>query len=488
MTISNAVAAEIRRLFYAEHWKRGTIAAQLGVHFDVVARVLGTFGPKAGTPRPDARVLDPYMPFVDETLARHPRLVATRIYDMLVGRGYQGSLETLRRYVRTARPVPRNEVYLRVETLPGEQAQVDWAHVGSIAVPGGKRALWCFVFLLAYSRAIWAELVLDLGVESLRRSLVRASTYFGGSPRQWLFDNAKCVVVERAGDAIRFHPTVIDLAARLHVQPALCRPRRPTDKGKVERAIRYLKDRFFAARSFHSIAQGNAQLLEFFETVALERPHPRWPDRRVADVLEEERPRLLALPDPLPETDIVMPVAVDKTAFVRLDTNRYSVPSTYGRRSLTLVANDTVVRLLDGKTEVASHPRSWGRHQICELQQHRSALVEEKRRARDLKGRDRLRAEVPGIDVLLTRWADAGRNLGSMIGSTIVLLDAYGPAVLREVVADMITRGVHDRGAMAILCEQRRKRRSGPAPIIVELGQHVVERDVVPHDLGGYDE
>jgi transposase len=488
MTISNAVAAEIRRLFYAEHWKRGTIADQLGVHFDTVVRVLGTFGPKAGTPRPDARVLEPYIPVVDEILERYPRLVATRIHDMLVGRGYDGSLETLRRYVKTARPVPKNEVYLRVETLPGEQAQIDWAHVGSIAVPGGKRPLWVFVFLLAYSRAMWAELVLDLGVESLRRSLVRASEYFGGSPRQWLFDNAKCVVIERAGDVIRFHPTIVDLAARLHVQPALCAPRRPTDKGKVERAIRYLKERFFAARSFHSVAHGNAQLLQFFETTALERPHPRWPDRRVADVLDEERPRLLTLPDPLPETDLVMPIVADKAAFVRLDTNRYSVPSTYGRRALTLVASDRVVRLLDGTTEIAAHARAWGRHQVCELREHRTALVEEKRRARDLKGRDRLRAEVPEIETLLARWADAGRNLGSMISATLVLLDAYGPAVLRDAVADMIARGVHDRGAMAILCEQRRKRRSGPAPIIVELGQHVVERDVIPHDLGGYDE
>jgi hypothetical protein len=330
--------------------------------------------------------------------------------------------------------------------------------------------------------------VLDLGVESLRRSLVRASAYFGGSPRQWLFDNAKCVVVERSGDVIRFHPTLVDLAARMHVQPALCAPRRPTDKGKVERSIRYLKDRFFAARSFHSVAHGNAQLLEFFETIALERPHPRWPERRVRDVLEDERPRLLALSDPLPETDIVMPIAVDKAAFVRLDTNRYSVPPVYARRSLTLAASDTGVRLLDGTVEVASHARSWGRHQVVERREHRAAVVEEKRRARDLKGRDRLRVEVPGIDVLLARWADAGRNLGSMVSSTIVLLDAYGAAVLRDVVADMIARGIHDRGAMAILCEQRRKRRSGPAPTIIELGQHVVERDVVPHDLGGYDE
>ena len=182
---------------------------------------------------------------------------------------------------------------------------------------------------------MWAELVVDLGIESLRRSLVRASVFFGGSPRQWLFDNAKTVVLERIGDAIRFHPALLDLAARLHVQPALCAPRRPTDKGKVERAIRYLKERFFAARSFHSVAHGNAQLADFFATVAHERPHPRWPERRVMDVFEEERPRLLSLPEPLPETDVVTAASVDKAAFVRLDTNRYSVPAAYARRALT---------------------------------------------------------------------------------------------------------------------------------------------------------
>ena len=210
MTVSKAVAAEIRRLYFAEHWKRGTIAAQLGVHFDVVVRVLGSFGPKGGSPRPDARVLEPYIPFVDETLSRYPRLVATRIQDMLVERGYEGSVRTLRRYVREARPAPRNEVFLRVETLPGEQAQVDWAHVGSLPVPGGHRALWAFVMVLAYSRAMWAELVVDLGVDSLCRSLVRAVAFFGGCTRQWLFDNAKAIVIERSGDAVRFHPTLLE--------------------------------------------------------------------------------------------------------------------------------------------------------------------------------------------------------------------------------------------------------------------------------------
>ena len=428
------------------------------------------------------------MHVVDDTLTRHPRLVATRLLDMLRERGYSGSITTLRRYVQHARPQPRNEVFLRVETLPGEQAQVDWAHVGTMSVPGGSRPLWAFVMVLAYSRAMWAELVIDLGIESLRRSLIRASSYFGGSPRQWLFDNAKTVVIERAGDAIRFHPALLDLAGRLHVKPALCAPRKPTDKGKVERSIRYLKDRFFAARAFHSVAHGNAQLVEFFTTIADQRPHPRWPDRSVADVFAEEHPRLLALPDAMPETDTVMPVSVDKTASIRLDTNRYSVPAIYARRTLSLVANDVTVRVLDGATEVAAHPRSWGRHQVLEQREHRASILEEKKQARDLKGRDRLRVEVPEIEPMLERWVDQGKNLGSMVAHTIVLLDGYGSSVLRSVVVDMLQRGLHDRGAMAILCEQRRRPRSGHPPLALQLGQHVVERDVVPHDLGGYDE
>jgi transposase len=488
MTVDLRVEAEIRRLYFAEHWKRGTIASELGVHFDTVARVLGSFGPKAGSPRPEARVLEPYIPFVDETLARHPRLVSTRILDMLVERGYTGSLRSLRRYVRGARPTPKSEVFLRVETLPGEQAQVDWAHVGALTVLGSKRPLWAFVIVLAYSRAMWAELVLDMGIESLRRSLVRASAFFGGSPRQWLFDNAKTIVVERSGDAVRFHPALLDLSARMHVQPALCGVRKPHEKGKVERAIRYLKERFFAARSFHSAAHGNAQLLEFFDKIAHQRPHPRWPERTVLDVFQEERPRLLSLPSPLPETDTVTPIGVDKSAFVKLDTNRYSVPGRYERGSLTLVADDVTVRLLDGAQEVACHPRCWGRHQTLELREHRAAILEDKRKARDLKGRDRLRVEVPEIEKLLERWVDAGRNIGSMVGFTINLLNAYGPTILREVAADMLSRGIHDRGAMAILCEQKRRGRAGPAPLAIQLGEHVVERDVIPHDLGGYDE
>jgi transposase len=488
MTTPLDVEAEIRRLYFAEHWRRGTIATQLGVHSDVVARVLGVLGGKPGVPRPSPQVLDDYIAFVDETLERYPRLVGTRIYDMICPRGYTGSLRTLRRYLRGARPRAKLEAVLRLETLPGEQAQVDWAHVGEIAVEGGRRALWVFVIVLSHSRATFAELVLTLDVYSLRRSLLRASTYFCGSPRQWLFDNPKTVVLERSRDATRFQPDLLELAAQMHVQPRLCAPRRPQEKGHVERTIRFLKERFFAARVIHSIEHGNAQLLEFILNIANQRPHPRTPDRKVVDVFHEEQTRLLPLPDPMPSGDFVGPVAVDRAGFIRLDTNRYSVPHTYAGKALTLVASDTELRLLDTHTEVAKHPRLWSRNAWRELPEHRAALIEEKRAARDLKGRDRLRIEVPESEPLFERWLHAGRNMGNMVARTLTLLDAYGVPTLRDAISEMIQRGTHDPGAMAILCEQRRRRLGDKPPALVTLGDHVRDRDVIPHDLGGYDE
>jgi len=275
MTIDRATEAEIRRLYFAEHWKKGTIAEQLGVHRDVVERVVGALGPapKGREARPN--VLDPYRGFVLETLERYPTLSATRLFDMLGERGYPGSLRTLRRFVLGHRPARRSQVYLRLETLPGEQAQIDWAHVGQLRVPGGVRPLYCFVLLLRYSRAMWAELVLEQTTASLLRSLVRAAEHFGGVTHEWLFDNPKSIVAAREGRAIRFQDALVELASQLHVALRACRVRTPTDKGGVERAIRYLKTRFFPARPITSLESGNEALGHFLETVAQQRPHPR---------------------------------------------------------------------------------------------------------------------------------------------------------------------------------------------------------------------
>ncbi len=487
MTIDIAKEHEIQRLHDVEKWKPGTIVAELGVHSDVVKRVLdrGACTALVAAPRPS--LVDPYEAFIDETLKSHPRLRATRLFDMIRMRGYEGGIAILRRHVAEVRPVPRGEVYLWAERLIAEQAQVDWAHVGSLAVTGGTRPLWVFVMVLAYSRAMWAELVFDLTVESLRRSLVRAAKFFDGVTRQWLFDNPKTVVLARHGDAVRYHPGLLELAGAFRVQPRLCRPRRPTDKGGVERANRFLHDRFFAARTITSIEDGNRQLLDFIRDIADLRPHPRFRDRTVAEVFADEKERLLALPSSLPETDLVAPASVDTTAFVRFGTNLYSTPPRYARGTVTLVASDREVRLLDGADIVARHERSWGKHQRVEDPEHRRALLEQKRAGRIPKTRDRLLSQVAGIDVLYTRWVDVGRNVGLMTARTGKLLDLYGAKVLAKAVADVLARGLHDPGALALCCEQARRAAGAPMPVALELGSHVPDCDVTPHDLGQYD-
>jgi len=491
MTVSVEVEAEITRLFHAEHWKVGTIAAQLGVHEDVVRRVLGLLKPRPPEPGASVRpplMVAPYTDFINETLARYPRLCSTRLQDMIKERGYKGSARTLRRFVTTVRPTPKVEAFVRLDPLIGEQAQVDWAHVGHVAVPGGgSRSLWLFVMVLSWSRAMWGEFCFDTTVHSLLRSLVRAASYFGGTARQWLFDNPKIVVLERHGDAARFHPLLLQLASAMHVQLRLCGPYRGNEKGRVERKIRFLRQRFLAGRDIYGIEQGNREMSAFIDQIAHKQPHPNFPEKTIADCLAEERQRLLPLPVPLPATDIVVPVAVDKTAFARFDTNLYSVPPDFVERTLTLVADDATVRILDGQSVVAEHRRTWGQRQKVESPEHRAEILRRKRGAAPSAGRDRIRAAAPGIDMLIGRWVEAGRNIGNMVAQTRRLLDLYGQDVFALAIAETIERGTHDPGEIGVLCEKYRRAAERPVPIDVPLGDNVPDRDVIPHDLGGYD-
>jgi hypothetical protein len=194
------------------------------------------------------------------------------------------------------------------------------------------------------------------------------------------------------------------------------------------------------------------------------------------------------LPTPLPPTDLVTPIGCDRQAFVRFDTNRYSVPTTLAERTLTLCADDVDVRVLDGPTCVARHPRSWGRRQILELSAHRAALVAERRAAADLKGRDRLRAAAPAFGALLERWALTGPSLGMQVTRAIKLLDLYGDEVFAVAVAELVARGLRDTGALAVACDRLRRERHRPVPIDVPLPAHADDRDVIPHDLETYDD
>ena len=136
--ISKDQIAAIRRLFYVEHWKVGTIASELGLHPETVKRALETERFNSRSTR--SVVTDPFAEFIQQTLKEHPRLRANRLMDMLRDRGYSGSIYQLRRVVGRLRPTSK-EAFLRLETFAGEQAQADWACFGKVTIGRARRRL-----------------------------------------------------------------------------------------------------------------------------------------------------------------------------------------------------------------------------------------------------------------------------------------------------------------------------------------------------------
>src|SRR5213594_1610718 len=332
--ISDEQVAHIRHLFHAEHWKVGTIAAELHLHPDTVRIALDTDRFRRH-PRLRDRLTDPYLGFLRQTLQQYPRLRATRLFQMIRPRGYTGSISQLRRVVAELRP-PRREAFLRLRTFPGEQAQADWARFREVPIGRARRCLSAFVLTLSYSRALWLEFFFDQSLENFLLAHVHAFQDWGGAPRTILYDNLKSAVLERRGDAIHFHPRLLELSAHYHFQARPCRPARGSEKGRVERAIRYIRESFFAARSFTTLADFNRQARTWRDEIAHRRPWAGDDRRTVADAFEEEKARLLPLPAHPFDTDLLRSVRSEKTIYVRFDLNDYSIPPTAVGRSLTL--------------------------------------------------------------------------------------------------------------------------------------------------------
>jgi transposase len=487
--ITPDVRARIRRLFFAEHWKTGTIATELGVHHDTVRRAIESdrFVQTGVQVRPSA--LDPYKTLIADTLEQHPRLRATRLHEMLKARGYAGSAVQVRRFVQQVRPRPRGEAFLRLATLPGEQAQVDWGNFGPIRIGSAKRSLSCFVMVLSWSRGVFARFALDQTQESFLRGHVASFAAFGGVPRGILYDNPKSVVLERVGDHIRFHPRVLEFAGHYHYAPRPCAPYRGNEKGKVERTIHYLRS-FFEARRFSSVDDLNAQLAAWIEETANTRKVPGDSSGRlVRDALEEERARLLPLPEHAFNCDAITAVASGKTPYVRFDRNDYSIPHDLVRKPLTLVASDRLIRILDGGTEAARHARCWDQGRVIEDEAHIAELARQKRKAHDLRGRDRLRAACKNADAFVEALAIRGEHIGGQVSRLLRLLDEYGAAELNVALGDALQRGAISAHSVAHVLDQRaRKRRVKPA-IGVVLPDDPRGRDlrVTPHSLADYD-
>ena len=230
MTVNKETEAEVLRLFHAEKWRPTTIAMQLQLHHSTVQRVLSSSGVPITNLKIRPSKVDSYIPFILATLEKYSKLTAARLYMMVKERGYDGAGSRFQAVIAQIRPRPAAEAYMRTATLPGEQAQCDWAHFGRVRFGNAERRLLAFVMVMSWSRHIFLRFYTGDAMPNFLGGHVDAFEFFGAVPREILYDNLRSAVLERYGSAIRFNPQLLDLAAYYRFQPKPTGVRSPQEK------------------------------------------------------------------------------------------------------------------------------------------------------------------------------------------------------------------------------------------------------------------
>lgn len=248
--------------------------------------------------------LDPFKPYLIRRIesAKPDWIPATSLLEEIQNQGYEGGITRLRQFLADYKPAPAPaEPDNRFETEPGKQMQVDW-----VVFRRGKDRLSAFVATMGYSRASFVEYVTDEKIETLLACHQHAFEYFGGVPKQVLYDNMKTVVIERDGYGDgnhRLNPLFLDFAKHWGFVPKLCQPYRARTKGKVERFNRYLRRTFHVTLASRLKMSGiqldkdtaNVEVRRWLRETANVRIHAttkEQPEKR----LKAEQPHLQAFP------------------------------------------------------------------------------------------------------------------------------------------------------------------------------------------------
>ena len=249
----NARALARQGYTYAE------IGRLLGRDWRTVKRYLETSAQPVYRRKRMPSKLDEFKPLIDQWLAATPGLLATRIHqDLVRDDGFEGSYNTVRRYIERSRPRPTPRQQERFETRPGHQAQVDWSHEEPIKTSSGlELPLYCFHMVLGHSRDSFCALTDSQDLVTFWACHRAAFTHFGGVPRELLYDRTKTVVRahvgrERSLGENVFHPEALASAHHYGFTLRLCKAYRPQTKGKVESDVPYVRERLLRAHAFGS--------------------------------------------------------------------------------------------------------------------------------------------------------------------------------------------------------------------------------------------
>lgn len=353
--------SQVKHLHEVERLTLRQIAKELRMCAKTVSRIIaGRQRPKR-LPKPT--LLAPYLRLIDEWYARRPSLKATQVYERLKDYGYAGKYSQVSAYTRSFRK-KRGAVYHELEFLPGQCAQVDWMEA---TFPFGKAH--GFVFILAWSRYLFVTFYPRSSMEFFLDGHIRAYTEIKGAARENWYDNLKSVVVTRRPELV-FNAQFVDYTRHMGISLHACNPGKGNEKGRVERAIRDIRN-FIEAHDFADIRDLNAKT-DRWRKERNDRVH-RMTQRTPASALTEEK--LLPLPAIPYRPYRIVQASIGKTAFVEFDANRYSVPTDYAGMGATICAYPEYLDILVHDRKIARHARSFGRCQKIEHPSHREKLL-----------------------------------------------------------------------------------------------------------------
>ncbi len=423
MTIDRRIVFDICQLA-DEGTSVRRISALTGVSRKTVRRYLeNPFPPKPSFERKSKLV--PFGEDIARFLETDPKASAVVIKQKLDELGYEGGITILRDWLRKVRKPKGKQAFIRFESGPGEQMQIDWGHFGSLSYGSCKRKLYAMCVVECHSRMLCVEFTHSQNQATLHQCLLNAFRFFGGTPEQLVVDNMLTAVTERCGPVIRFNDAFLDFLMRFKIRPYACTPGAPYEKGKIENAVKYVRYNFIPLRMFSDLSDVRSQAKIWMNTVANVRKHQstgEQPLKRFA------KGRLTALPDTIPDVGETQTAMVHKDFAVRFDANAYTVPPFAIGRHVTIRADQHTVEIYDRTRRLATHKRCFSKKERVELPAHR----EQVKKLHGKLWRDRQIALFLSLGEeasdYLRGLADAGLPIKKDVRRLLALRDEYGAA------------------------------------------------------------
>ncbi len=298
-------------------------------------------------------VIDNFKGNLEQWLTEDAGYSAAWIYHRLKPMGYTGGYAVVMRHVRHWKTQFHRVAYLRFETEPGLQAQVDFGEF-AITLPDGRvRKVYCFAMILGYSRMLYCELVDRCDLMTFLDCHIHAFLFFGGVPQEILYDRMKNVFIGRLAGRDRFNSYLTSFALHYGFRPALSPPYAPWVKGKVERPFHFIREGFWRGYGFTCLERANVDLSHWLGMKA-ERIHGTTHER-VIDRFEREKPLLSALPPKTFDTSYKIYRDVYKDCTVAFGGNHYMLPHTLVGHSMLLRAKDRTLRIFEDDKLIISY-------------------------------------------------------------------------------------------------------------------------------------